>query len=110
MRVEFELNVGNMTLVDYVDDLDIIDGEISYGRQMWESLIDGRYEPCKRFYWGHNGWEVLVQGETAQITFGMSPSLKVEIPLVLLKTEMGRVLDEYDAAVAAETAATESEN
>jgi hypothetical protein len=112
MKVTAAIKVGNMTLVERVDlEPGAInephDNDLHSVREIWEMFVAGDLEAIQSYQWRYGGdeWMALAMEETATITFGKSPSLKVGVPLVLFKAELRRIIEEHDAEVAAKAAA-----
>lgn len=106
MRVKVNIEVGNITLEWYA----IFGDEWCASQEKWRAFIDGeidRLESHENRPWSLNTGivktlYVQAEDEKALISLGCFYELKVEVPLVLFKAEMRRVLEEYNAAMAEE--------
>ena len=116
MKIKYaKVNVGSMLLCvdvdlehdpDYIPDPDCIQDE----REIWDGFLTGEISSIDGGPGDHDEWIIRAHGKTATVTHRTDyVLLKVDVPLVLVKAEMRRIIEEHDAAVAAEAAAAPAE-
>jgi hypothetical protein len=107
MKVKYaKINVGFMLLCidvdlghdpDYVPDPDCIQDE----RETWDGFLTGEISFIDGGPGDHDAWTIEAHRKTATVTHRTDyVLLKVDVPLVLVKAEMRRIIEEHDAAAA----------